>query len=84
MKQQPVIPGNIIPEDLNDAEIQKIKERILTGGHVGKVVSNDFTSALIKIELTEFDPRTGEPLDYLSLGKLLDTEIRNTVRRRKI
>jgi len=73
-----VIPGNIIPEDLNEAEIQKIKERILTGGHVGKIVSNDFTSALIKIELTEFDPRTGEPLDYLSLGKLLDTEIRNT------
>ena len=73
-----VIPGNIIPEDLNDAEIQKIKERILTGGHVGKIVSNDFTSALIKIELTEYDPRTGEPLDYLSLGKLLDTEIRNT------
>ena len=26
-----VIPGNIIPEDLNEAEIQKIKERILTG-----------------------------------------------------
>ena len=73
-----VIPGNIIPEDLNDSEIQKIKERILTGGHVGKIVSNDFNSALIKIELTEFDPRTGEPLDYLSLGKLLDTEIRNT------
>lgn len=73
-----VIPGNIIPEDLNEAEIQKIKERILTGGHVGKIVSNDFTSALIKIELTEFDPRTGEPLDYLSLGKLLDAEIRNT------
>jgi hypothetical protein len=32
-------------------EIEKIKERILTGGHVGKIVSNDFTSALIKIEL---------------------------------
>ena len=73
----PVIPGNIIPKDLNNLEIEKIKERILTGGHVGKVVSNDFTSALIKIELTEFDPRTGKPLDYLSLGRLLDTEIRN-------
>ena len=73
----PVIPGNIIPEDLNDKEIEKIKERILTGGHVGKIVSNDFTSALIKIELTEFDSRTGEELDYIKLGKLLDTEIRN-------
>ena len=73
----PVIPGNIIPENLNDDEIEKIKERILTGGHVGKIVSNDFTSALIKIELTEFDSRTGEALDYIELGKLLDLEIRN-------
>ena len=73
----PVIPGNIIPEDLNDEEIEKIKERILTGGHVGKIVSNDFTSALIKIELTEFDSRTGEALDYIELGKLLDLEVRN-------
>ncbi|MDC3171863.1 efflux RND transporter permease subunit [Pelagibacteraceae bacterium] len=73
----PVIPGNIIPEDLNDEEIEKIKERILTGGHVGKIVSNDFTSALIKIELTEFDARTGEALDYIELGKLLDVEVRN-------
>ena len=73
----PVIPGNIIPEDLNDIEIEKIKERILTGGHVGKIVSNDFTSALIKIELTEFDSRTGEALDYIELGKLLDIEVRN-------
>ncbi len=73
----PVIPGNIIPEDLNDEEIEKIKERILTGGHVGKIVSNDFTSALIKIELTEFDSRTGKALDYIELGKLLDIEVRN-------
>ena len=73
----PVIPGNIIPENLNDDEIEKIKERILTGGHVGKIVSNDFTSALIKIELTEFDSRTGEALDYIELGKLLDLEVRN-------
>ena len=73
----PVIPGNITAEKLNDIEIQKIKERILTGGHVGKIVSNDFSSALIKIELTEFDPRTGKALDYLELGKLIDAEVRD-------
>ncbi len=55
-----VIPGNIIPERLNEDEINKIRERILTGGHVGSIVSNDFTSSLIKVELTEYDPRTGE------------------------
>ena len=39
-----VIPGNLTPEKLTEIEINKIKERILTGGHVGSMVSNDFTS----------------------------------------
>ena len=44
-----VIPGNLTPEKLSNEEIDKIKERILTGGHVGSIVSNDFTSSLIKV-----------------------------------
>ena len=67
-----IIPGNITPEKLDQDQIQKIRERILTGGHVGSMVSNDFTSSLIKVELTEFDPRTGERLDYLKLGKEIE------------
>tara|TARA_B100001057_G_scaffold457654_1_gene506164 strand:+ start:1544 stop:4222 length:2679 start_codon:yes stop_codon:yes gene_type:complete len=68
-----VIPGNISPEKLNEVEIDKIRERILTGGHVGSVVSNDFTSSLIKVELTEYIPSTGEKLDYIKLGKEIET-----------
>ena len=68
-----VIPGNLTPDKLNEDEIRKIKERILTGGHVGSVVSNDFTSSLIQVELTEYNRKTGEKLDYLQLGK--DIEI---------
>ena len=68
-----VIPGNIIPEKLNDDEINKIRERILTGGHVGSIVSNDFTSSLIKVELTEYIRSTGEKLDYIELGKEIET-----------
>ena len=68
-----VIPGNIIPEKLNDEEINKIRERILTGGHVGSIVSNDFTSSLIKVELTEYIRSTGEKLDYIELGKEIET-----------
>ena len=67
-----VIPGDIIPEELNQIEIDKIRERILTGGHVGSIVSNDFSSSLIKVELTEYDPRTGERLDYLKLGEEIE------------
>ena len=71
-----VIPGNLTPEKLSVEEINKIKERILTGGHVGSIVSNDFTSSLIKVELTEFNRKTGEKLDYLQLGKDIE-EIRD-------
>ncbi len=71
-----VIPGNLTPEKLTEDEINKIKERILTGGHVGSIVSNDFTSSLIKVELTEFNRKTGEKLDYLQLGRDIE-EIRD-------
>ena len=68
-----VIPGNVAPEQLNAIEIDKIRERILTGGHVGSIVSNDFTSSLIKVELTEYIRSTGEKLDYIELGKEIET-----------
>ena len=67
-----VIPGNLTPEKLSGTEINKIKERILTGGHVGSMVSNDFTSSLIKVELTEFNRSTGKKLDYLELGQEIE------------
>ena len=67
-----VIPGNLTPSKLSQIEIDKIKERILTGGHVGSIVSNDFTSSLIKVELTEFNRATGERLDYLQLGQEIE------------
>ncbi len=68
-----VIPGTIIPEKLTPEIIENIKERILTGGHVGSIVANDFTSSLIKVELTEYNPKTGEKLDYLKLGQEIET-----------
>ena len=64
-----VIPGDLTPDKLNKENINLIKEGILTGGHVGSIVSNDFTSSLIKVELTEFNRKTGERLDYLKLGQ---------------
>ena len=68
-----VIPGNITPSELNDAEIKNIRDRVLTGGHVGSLVANDFSASLIRVELTEFDPRTGEKLDYLQLGREIES-----------
>jgi predicted RND superfamily exporter protein len=68
-----VIPSTVMPANLTPEIIENIKERILTGGHVGSIVANDFTSSLIKVELTEFNPKTGEKLDYLKLGQEIET-----------
>ena len=76
LKVQKLFQEILTPEKLSKEEINKIKERILTGGHVGSIVSNDFTSSLIKVELTEFNRKTGEKLDYLQLGKDIE-EIRD-------
>ena len=67
-----VIPGNITPQELTDGEIKNIRDRVLTGGHVGSLVANDFSASLVRVELTEFDPRTGEKLDYLQLGREIE------------
>ena len=67
-----VIPGNITPQELTDSEIKNIRDRVLTGGHVGSLVANDFSASLVRVELTEFDPRTGEKLDYLQLGREIE------------
>ncbi len=68
-----VIPGTVMPANLTPEIIENIKERILTGGHVGSIVANDFTSSLIKVELTEYNPKTGEKVDYLKLGQEIET-----------
>ena len=47
-----VIPGNISPQDLTDREIKNIRDRVLTGGHVGSLVANDFSASLMRFSVS--------------------------------
>ncbi len=71
-----VIPGTVTPDAMIRDDLERIQRNVIRGGYVGRLVSKDFTSAMVVADLQERDPRTGEPLDYLALADALETRIR--------
>lgn len=71
-----VIDGNVTPDGLDAAQIDRIKERVIRGGYVGNLVANDGTAAMIVADLLEEDPQTKQKLDYLKLAHQIEQEVR--------
>jgi predicted RND superfamily exporter protein len=70
----PVIPADFDPEDPADLDV--VRENITKAGIVGRLVSEDFSAAMVQATLLEFNPETGEQLDTLALAAQLESEIR--------
>ncbi len=66
--------GNVVPDDYENtpAGLAKVKENIIKAGIVGRLVANDFSGALISAQLLEFNPNTGERLDYVDVARQLE------------
>ena len=66
--------GNVIPDDFepNDQGLAKVRENLLKSVYVGRLVANDFSSALVVASLLEVDPTTGLRLDYLNVADQLE------------
>tara|TARA_R110002110_G_scaffold9547_2_gene46915 strand:- start:464 stop:2818 length:2355 start_codon:yes stop_codon:yes gene_type:complete len=82
-----VISGKVTADTMTPQALTKIQSNVIRGGFVGRLVSNDFTSAMVSAELQDFDPSTGQKLDYFDLAAKLEKQIRqkyesdkNTVR----
>ena len=71
-----IIPGTLTPDEMDAKAIKQLRNDVLKGNLVGRLVSNDFTSSMIVTELLEYDPATQEKLDYIALGEQLEKEIR--------
>ena len=71
--------GNVIPDDFQPTPegLARVRENILKAGILGRLVSNDFTGAMISAQLLEVDPNTGEPLDLFMVARQLE-DIRAT------
>jgi hypothetical protein len=71
-----VIPGRITPDEMEGVAIKQLKNDVLKGNLVGRLVSNDFTASMIVTELLEYDPGTQLKLDYIALGEELEEKVR--------
>lgn len=69
--------GNVIPSNFSPTPemFQRVRGNIIKSGEVGRLVSNDFSGAMIWANLLEEDPVTGEKLDYRQVAAKLE-EIR--------
>lgn len=71
-----VISGKVTADSMTDKNLAKIESNVIRGGFVGRLVANDFTAAMVSAELQDFDPSTGQQLDYFDLASKLEKQIR--------
>lgn len=73
-----IAAGNVIPDDFEpDTEgLEQVRRNVLKAGIVGRLVANDFTGTIISAELLEFDPATGEKLDFIAVSRAIEEKVR--------
>ena len=66
--------GNVIPSDYapSDEMFEQVRSNIVKSGEVGRLVSADFTGAMVWANLLEENPQTGEQLDYRNVAAQLE------------
>ena len=74
--------GNVIPSDYAPSEemFEQVRSNIVKSGEVGRLVSADFSGAMVWANLSEENPQTGEKLDYRNVAAQLEgirTEFEN-------
>lgn len=62
---------NGTPEDLE--QVRRNTER---SGQIGRLVANDLSAAMVRADLQEINPQTGEQVSYVAISRQLE-EIRN-------
>ncbi|OUS13472.1 hypothetical protein A9Q89_02910 [Gammaproteobacteria bacterium 53_120_T64] len=78
--------GNVVPAEFRptDEWWPVLRNNIIKSGRLGSLVANDFSSALIRVELLDMNPSTREPLDYQKVSQDLEEKIRNKIETDKI
>lgn len=56
-------------------DLAQVRSNAAASGQVGALVANDLKSAMVRADLQDLDPRTGQPVDYAEVAQRLE-EIR--------
>ena len=75
-RADPLVPGTVTPESLDEASIAMIADSTAQGGFIGTLVARDQGSAMITVDLNEFDA-DGQRLDYVAYNRVLEQKIRS-------
>lgn len=72
--------GPVIPADFQASVrgLAIVKGNIEKAGIVGSIVADDYSCAMVKASLMDFNPDTGKKLDTLAMAELLEQEVRQT------
>ena len=67
--------SNVIPADYSPTPemLAKVKSNVGKAQVIGRLVTEDQSGALIMSELLEYDPTSGEKLDYRAVGEYLES-----------
>lgn len=73
------VGGPVIPSDFDgtEASLDQLRINVLRSGQVGRLVANDFRSAIIEVPLLDIDPETGQRLDYQAFSQRLEERVRD-------
>ena len=73
------VGGPVIPADFvaTDEDLERVWKNTIKAGVVGRLVSNDFTCAMVFAQLMEINPNTGKRLDYIRFAHSLEKYIRD-------
>ena len=66
--------GNVIPAGFRPTPegFEQVRENILKSGKLGRLVATDFSSAMVRANLIDVNPDTGQKVDYLDLAGRLE------------
>jgi predicted RND superfamily exporter protein len=66
--------GVVIGDDYDGSaqSLERVRSNILRSGEVGQLVANDFGSSMVVAPLLDFNPETGEALDYGVMNQRLE------------
>jgi hypothetical protein len=73
-----IAAGNVIPDDFAPTPegLEVVRSNVLKAGIVGRLVANDFSGCIVSAELMEFDPNTGQRLDFIGVANEIEKRVR--------
>jgi hypothetical protein len=73
-----IAAGNVIPDDFEPTAegLAVVRRNILKAGIVGRLVANDFSGAIVSAELMEFDPNSGQRLNFIQVAEEIEQKVR--------